>query len=233
MSFVKSLFVLLAGCSLFLSTAQAQNLGLSFSMLFPEGAGLSTPVSPFSFESGITINKVIGLNAGFSWYRFSGLRAVDLPFEAEESMFKPFSSLYFPIYMSIIVPFNKGDQKLYISGGYFFAFNSKLNVDHGTMDRGLVEAWNWPVVNSNVTADGGGLATGPMAGAKWYHKVNKSFGITVRADYIFGSSDIGFSGTAQGVDENGVLTERPVDLPDATLNYRGLEISLGVVVAGG
>src|SRR6478736_3138456 len=119
-------FVLLAIASL---TAQAQNMGLSFSYFIPKNGYFSTPISPFSIRGiGVDLNKYIALETGASLYRMSGLNVKDLPFESKEPIGGPSFTIFVPAELVFKIIQARQVQFDIKGGGFFFyGFAQKLN----------------------------------------------------------------------------------------------------------
>ena len=78
-------------------SAQAQEVGLSFSYFIPRNGEFSTPISPFSLRGvGFNINNFLAFETGASLYRMSGLAIMDLPFDSKNSLLGPNFTVFIP-----------------------------------------------------------------------------------------------------------------------------------------
>jgi hypothetical protein len=125
--------------------------------------------------------------------------------------------------------------ELEASGGIFGCYNIDPPLMTGTLDRYLAtaEGNTYDTVTSSVST-GGRWAWGWVFGGKITYFVKGQVGIAVGANYYLGGGKLMLSGTYDGYEDGTGLTaddaSLPASLQNASLDYSGLEIILGVEI---
>ncbi len=226
------IFLFISSFSTFICpVAQSQEVGLSFSYFIPRNGHFAVPVSPFSYrEVGINFNDYISIETGFSLYLMPGMGVNELPFEANEPLMGPMVSLMVPL--ELVLQFYLPKQVIRLKAGGFGFYNIFTQINEGNLDRALAEWQDLDVVNSNFDFDnvpGFGL----MGGIKYILYIRKNFGITLGANYLFGSASLNLRGNYLGGNTGGTITSFEDDFEDSRLDFTGFEFSVGVLVGGG
>lgn len=219
------LMIVLTGTS---HMARPQELGLSFSYFIPAEGYFSVPVSPFSIRGiGIDLGRVFALQTGASLYRMSGMNVRDTPFKSTRAIIGPFFSIMVPF--ELVLHVNRGNPSFMIKGGGFGYYNFATKVNEGNLDRTLLGYTGWEILNSDYKVDNK-PGIGYHFGAEVLFNFSERFGIALEAYYLNGSSKLNMQGSYRGLPAEGVATETiREDFPDAMLDYRGYELSIGVV----
>jgi len=222
-----STFILVASIGM-AKPAFAQEMGVSFSFFFPKNGYFSAPISPLSLRGiGFNITNNLALETGGSLYRMSGMNVTHLPFESREPIVGPFFNLMVPV--ELILQFGNNDFEFRIKGGGFVFYNFGTKLNYGNLDRAFVDFFNWSVANSNMQFDNK-IGYGYEFGVEYVQYFSRKFGVSLGANYFIGGSNLNFRGNVSGAtnDSNGVIVTA-VSYPDATLDYTGLEISIGII----
>ncbi|MDH5599453.1 MAG: hypothetical protein OEY34_10025 [Cyclobacteriaceae bacterium] len=212
----------------FIVKNMAQNVGVSFSYFIPKNGEMSTPISPFSYRGvALPFTDVIGIQTGGSLYRMTGLNISGLPFQSKKNLYGPNYTLYVPLELYLQLG-NRDATVTFKAGG--FGFVSFLNrINYGNLDREIARYKGWDVLNSefDFTNKPG---YGYQGGVEFLFNVNKNFGITIEVNYLSGASRLNMEGSySGGVLGGNILTEQ-VTYSDAIVDFKGLEISFGVVM---
>jgi len=213
--------------SLFFISVRGQNVGLSFSYFIPRNGSFSTPISPFSLRGvGVSLNKYVALQTGFSLYRMSGLNLRDVPFETTDPLVGPNFTMFVP--GEVVIQFKGRRLEWDLKGGgfAFYGFDQKIN--YGNLDRAIRKAKDWDVVNSEFTLKnhpGFGL----MVGTELTFKVTRQWGLSAEVNYLNGLSKLPLSGRYVGGKLNGTNSEVVAEYKDAKVDFTGLEFSLGII----
>ncbi len=215
---------------LFMSLAafpvKAQELGMSFSFFFPTNGYFSTPVSPFSIRGlGVHPTRFFSIESGFSLYRMAGLNVRDIPYETKEPVMGPLFSLFVPL--EGILEAKTGNIVFRAKGGGFAFYNFASRINYGNLDRAISAFYDWEVANANFDYDNN-IGTGWMAGGEVILYFTEQFGINLEINYLSGGSALNFRGTVTGGDTNGIDVLE-VNLPEARLDFRGWEVTLGIL----
>jgi hypothetical protein len=210
------------------SSIRAQDLGLSFSYFIPKNGYFSVPVTPFSIRGvGFDLSRVIAIESGFSLYRMSGMNVRDVPFETKEPVIGPFFSIFVPV--ELVFSFDLGGPIFKVKGGGFGFYNFATKVNEGNLDRVLLEYTGWTVLNSDYSVKNK-LGIGYHFGGEILFYLNDRFGISLEAYYLNGGSKLEMQGSYTGVENNGEEIKTVAeDFPDAVLDFRGYELSIGVI----
>lgn len=222
-----STFILVAAIGL-ATPVFGQEMGVSFSFFFPKNGYFSAPISPFSLRGiGFNLTNNLAIETGGSLYRMSGMNVSDLPFESKEPLVGPFFNLMVPV--ELILQFGTNDFEFRIKGGGFVFYNFGTKLNNGNLDRAFVEYFDWSVANSNLQFDNK-IGYGYEFGVEYIQYFSRKFGVSLGANYFIGGSKLNFRGSVIGArNDNMGLIETTVEYPDATLDYTGLEISIGII----
>ncbi len=196
--------------------------GVSFSYLIPQNSSIAAPVSPFSIR-GISIGNPIGLETGFTLYSVPELNLTGLPFENNESLIAHHFAVLVPVQAFVKFSTKTIDIKPLFGGFAWLDINPQLN--EGNMDRAFRRYEGWQVLNTDFDLDSK-LGFGWMAGIAFEYKVSKKFSLTTEIEYLNGGAKSTLSGTYSG-GSTSIETES-IDINDAEIVLKGLEISLGV-----
>jgi hypothetical protein len=206
---------------------QAQQLGLSFSFLFPKNGSFSIPISPFSFRGlGINPSPYFSLETGFTLYRMSGMNVSDLPFESKDPLMGPFFSLFVPGQAVLKLPFKYFTFKLKAGGFAFYNFGNRVN--YGNFDRAIRTYEEWDVANADLQFDNK-LGFGLIGGAELIVYFTKQFGMNFEVNYLLGGAPLNLRGSYTGGTEATGLQTKDVTYEGARLDYSGLEVTMGVL----
>ena len=228
---VKISFFLFAFIFLSSNQVQSQNLGLSFSYLIPTSGDFSNPVSPFSLRGyGFELTRNIVVESGFSLYRIGGMNVRDIPIDPDRSLAGPFFSIYVPLelYFRFATPI--GVVKF--GGGGFGYINFANKINEGVFDRAYAAWKNYQLVNSQVEiSEKPGY--GFLLSFNLEIPIQRNLELTLGTSYLQGGSSVNISGEVDYYDGNSFGSEQLADdFSDATLDYRGFEVSAGIIFSG-
>lgn len=231
----KHLTVLLVMGMLFcfpVKKSSAQDFGASFSYFFPRNGQFSVPVAPLSIRGlGLKFGDNFSLTTGISLYRVSGMGVTGVPFEQRNSIIGPSLPLMMPLQANIII--SSGPNVYKFRGGVFGFYNFGTEINHGNLDRALLEHTGWESLNSRVGVESN-FGSGYIVGFDYINYIRENIGIKLGGSYLMGGADIKMKGNYTGFPESGdELHYVPVDYPDSRLDFTGLELTIGVVVKQG
>ncbi|MEQ8927714.1 MAG: hypothetical protein RLO81_17995 [Fulvivirga sp.] len=228
---MKKLIAVLLFSSLFAlnKPAQAQEVGISFSYFLPKNGYFSTPISPFSLRGlGIQFGDFIVVQSGFSLYRMSGMNVTDLgDLQTKDPIVGPNFTMLIPA--ELVLQYVTQNQEFKVKGGGFGFGTFDNNIMTGNLDKAIRTFEGWDVANSDVDFDSS-LGFGVMFGAEYVVYVTSQWGLSFEVNYYIGGADFPIKGSYTGGNMAGPLVTREVDYKDATLDFTGLEISLGVII---
>ena len=222
--------ILIASCIVFAFHLQAQQVGLSFSYFVPRNGSFSIPVSPFSIRGlGVDLNKYLALETGASLYRMGGLNIINVPFKSKNPLTGPSFTIFVPA--ELVLQF-KGDKVEFdVKGGGFVFYSLWQKLNYGNIDRAIRASENWTLANSDLTFQNK-PGFGYHAGIELSFDVTRQWGLSFEINYLMGSSKIPLKGSTSGVDTNGLLISKAIDVPKARLDFTGLEFSIGINLSG-
>jgi hypothetical protein len=214
----------------YFTSTHAQELGLSFSYFIPAEGYFSVPVSPFSIRGiGYDFNRFISIETGGSLYRMSGMNVRNMPFESTKAIVGPFFSILVPV--EWVIALNPGNPQFKIVGGGFAFYNFATRINEGNLDRVLRDHTGWQLVNSDYNVDNR-PGIGYHFGGEVLFTFSERFGLSLEAYYLNGSSWLNMRGAYSGLPPDGAsMVTVNEDFGDAELDYRGYELSIGVVFA--
>lgn len=227
---MNKVFVRIVAISLFaISSASAQDFGLSFSYFLPKNGSFSTPISPFSIRGlGFSLNRFVAFETGASLYRMSGLNLKDLPFESKSPLIGPNFTILVPA--EIVFELRSNALQFDIKGGGFFfhTFGNKIN--YGNFDRALRGYYGWEVANSDLSfrAKPG---FGYHGGAELTINVTGDVGVSLETNYFVGQAKFPVSGSVTG--GGSPLATESLDYAEAKMDFTGLEFSVGLIFSSG
>jgi len=223
---IKKFYQCMVIISFLVTSANAQQFGLSFSYFIPKNGYFSTPISPFSIRGvGFNLTNFLALETGASLYRMSGLNIKDLPFESKEPLLGPNFTLFVPA--ELVIMLKAGQIEFDIKGGgfVFYGFGHKLN--YGNFDRAIREYESWDVANSDFTfANKPGF--GYHAGAELTVYVTSQVGVSFETNYLVGKANMPIEGSYTG-GTSSALETIPVDYKNAKVDFTGLEFSISLL----
>ena len=211
------------------SALHAQDFGLSFSYFIPKNGYFSTPISPFSIRGlGFDLNRFVAIETGASLYRMSGLNIKDLPFETKDPLVGPNFTIFVPL--ELVLQFHGSQVEFDVKGGGFFFYGFDQKINYGNMDRALREMEGWTVANANLTFENN-PGFGYHAGAELTVFVTNQVGVSLECNYLVGQSKFPLTGSYTGGESS--LETKPIDYPDAKIDFTGLEFSIGLIFSSG
>lgn len=211
-------------------SAQAQEVGLSFSYFIPRNGEFSTPISPFSLRGvGFNINNFLAFETGASLYRMSGLAIMDLPFDSKNSLLGPNFTVFIPAELVVQL---KGQQVQFdIKGGGFFFYGFDQNLNYGNFDRAFRTYKSWDVANGNLSFENN-PGFGVHGGVELTIPITGQVSLSLETNYLMGSAKFPIKGNYIGSNINGAQQES-VNFPDAKIDFTGLEFSIGLMFSSG
>lgn len=229
---MKKFFTLLSLLlALQVSKVKAQDVGLSFSYFIPANGEFSTPISPFSLR-GVGLDLVspfISLETGFTLYRMAGLNLRDIPFESRRALTGPNFTTLVPLELVFKLPLDNFEWS--VKGGVFGFYGLGQKLQEGNLDRALRDWESWQVLNSEFSFENK-LGWGYHGGTELVFYFSKEFGISLEANYLMGSSRLPLQGSYTGINENGQIETKAASFPEARVDLRGLEFSIGIIFSG-
>lgn len=224
-SLIACIFVIIG-----LYSANAQNVGLSFSYFIPRNGSFSTPISPFSLRGvGFDLNRFLALETGASLYRMAGLNVIDLPFKSNKSLTGPNFTIFIPA--ELVLQFKGKQAQFDIKGGGFFFYGFDQRIDYGNMDRALRDYQGWGIANADLSFENN-PGFGIHFGVEFTVYVTRQFGISLECNYLNGTSKFPMAGSYSGGVLSGPNQTINADFPDAKIDFTGLEFSIGVLFTG-
>lgn len=209
---------------------RAQDFGLSFSYFLPKNGYFSTPISPFSVRGlGFDINRYTAIETGASLYRMSGLNLKDLPFESKEPLVGPNFTILVPV--ELVFQFKGAKAEFDIKGGGFFFYGFAHKLNYGNFDRAIRAAEQWQVANSDFTFENN-PGFGYHAGAELTVYVTSQVGVSLETNYFVGDAKFPLQGSYTGGTTT-TLETKPVEYPDAKIDFTGLEFAIGLIFTSG
>jgi hypothetical protein len=132
-----------------------------------------------------------------------------------------------PLELVISIPL--GGPVFKIKGGGFGFYNFASKVNDGNLDRVLLDYTGWQVLNSSYSIKNK-FGYGYHFGAEILFYFSEQFGLSFEAYYLNGASKLDMRGGYKGIPADGDnVTTVDEDFPDAVLDFRGYELSLGVI----
>ena len=227
----KSLSIIILMAAVFLGKPlQAQEMGVSFSFFFPKNGYFSAPISPLSIRGiGFNLTDNLAIETGASLYRMSGMGVTGLPFESNKPMVGPFFNIMVPL--ELILQFGTNDFEFRLKGGGFAFFNFLTKLNEGNIDRELAAYLDAAAVQSRFDFDNK-LGYGYEFGIEYIQYFNRSFGVSLGANYYIGGADLNLRGPATAATAGGMITTTNFDFNQSRIDYTGLEISIGIIFFG-
>ena len=104
-----------------------------------------------------------------------------------------------------------------------------MEVNEGNLDRVLLDYTGWEVLNSKYSVKNK-LGLGYHFGAELLFYLNQQLGISLEGYYLSGGSQLDMQGGYTGVAIDGESIQTVEEnFPDAILDFRGYELSIGVI----
>ena len=130
-----------------------------------------------------------------------------------------------------ILQFGTNDFEVRFKGGgiVFYNFFTKLN--EGNIDREIAQYLDVPVAQSRFDFDNR-IGYGYEFGVEYIQYFNRSFGVSLGANYFIGGADLNLRGPVTAASGSGQLITTTFDFDQSRIDYTGLEISIGVLFFG-
>lgn len=201
--------------------------GLSTSILLPKGGSIGIPVSPISVR-GVGLGESAGIESGLTFYSIPALQLSGLSFDTP----KPLIGQSYTVLIPAELFFRVDMKTVAIKGmaGGFFNWKIASRLNHGNLDRALLQHENWETATSTAQLDlksGVGL----MGGLELEWRVSRQFSITTEGQYLYGDHKGTLTGSYSGGDEL-VFETKTLDEQYLNARMQGLELSLGVKLTG-
>ncbi len=201
--------------------------GLSTSILLPKGGSIGIPVSPISVR-GVGLGESAGIESGLTFYSIPALRLTGLSFDTPKPLIGQSYTVLIPAELFFRVDLKTVVIKAMAGGFFNWKIASRLN--HGNLDRALLQHENWKTATSTVQLDlKSGL--GLMGGLELEWRVSRQFSITTECQYLYGAHKGSLTGTYSGGDEL-VFETKNLDERNLKSSMQGIELSLGVKMTG-
>lgn len=226
----KTSFILVLFLASWIHT-NGQDFGLSFSYFIPTNGEFSTPISPFSFRGvGVDFNRFLGIETGGTLYRMSGMSLKDLDLPTDKSLLGTSFMLMVPL--DLVIKLQGQRVTLNLKGGVFGFAGFAQKINHGNFDRAFISRYGYNLANSELTLKNK-PGWGYQAGAEFVIQVTNQFAVTLEGKYINGSASMPITGTLLASLPGEFPVNQTVSYPDAKLDFRGLEFSIGVLMTSG
>ena len=218
-------FILIIGVGL-----QAQGFGVSMSYLFPYKGYFASPVAPLAFTLPLSFGDYFGFKIPLTLYNVGGMQISGLPFgNSEKPLMGPFLSLTMGFCPMIKIPLSKDKFILEINGGWLGFQNIKPKIMNGNMNELIALSEGLSNVSSEWEFKNK-FGSGLMYGGGLLYFINKKIGLKLGAQYHDAKGKLEFKGDYSGYDLSGDKVGKDSDYNDARLDYRGLSVSVGVVI---
>ncbi len=220
---MKKSFYLIAAILILVSvnTSKAQSLG--FSYFFPTNGYFSNPIAPVHVSLPVKFGNFIQISPGISMNSIGGMSMAGLDdnLDADRPLVGPFQSFNGSLVPAIVIP-TKSFQ-LDLEGGVFAFATMNTKLMEGQFDSMYEEAHQLEAANAVLDYEKDIFGWGYVFGVKTSFRLKDNIWGFVGAKYYMGSQDMPLSGSVYTGD-NSML---PVDMPDASLQYHGFEITIG------
>ena len=202
-------------------------IGMSFSFLFPQNNKFSTPISPLSIRGlGIKFGESVSISTGFTAYRMAESTISNLEFASKAPLLGPSVSFVIPFEMILKFKLNKS-LILKLNGGVFLFNNVGDAVNEGNLSLALATYYQYNLVQTDFEyQDKWGW--GYQFGIQPIYFVTKQIGIAIKGNYYLGEADLDLSGTIKGWSDNEGYIESEASYK-GNLDFKGFELSLGVI----
>jgi len=202
-------------------------IGMSFSFLFPKNSKFSTPISPLSIRGlGVKFGESVSISTGFTAYRMAESTVSNLEFTSKAPLLGP--SVSFVIPFEMILKF-KIDKKLTIkaNGGIFVFNNAGDAVNQGNLSTALADHYEYTVAQTDFEYEDK-WGWGYQFGIQPIYFVTSQIGIAIKGNYYIGEADLDLSGSIRGWSESQGYIESEASY-QGNLDFEGFELSIGVI----
>ena len=152
-----------------------------------------------------------------------------MPFASNKPLVGPFFNVMVPL--ELILQFGTSDFEVRFKGGGFVFYNFFTKLNEGNIDRELAGFLDAIAVQSRFDFDNK-IGYGYEFGVEYIQYFNRSFGVSLGANYFIGGADLNLRGPATAVTDGGLVTTTNFDFKESRLDYTGLEISIGIIFFG-
>jgi hypothetical protein len=209
-----------------INVSKAQSLG--FSYFFPTNGYFSNPIAPVHLSLPVKFGNFVQISPGISMNAIGGMSMAGLDdnLDAARPLVGPFQSLNGTLIPAIVIP-TKSFQ-LDLEGGIFGFATLNTKLMDGSFDTMYEEAYDLNAANSDITYNKDLFGWGYVFGMKMSFRLKDNIWGFVAGRYYMGSQDMPLSGKVYSGNNNMF----PVDMPDASLQYHGFEITIGGAMKG-
>jgi len=204
--------------------------GIGFSYLFPYKGYFASPVGPLSVTLPLTFGEYFGFNIPLTLYNVGGMQISGLPFgNSEKPLMGPFLSLAMGFCPMIKIPLSKDKFILEVNGGWLGFQNIRPKIMNGNLNELISSSEGLSNVSSEWEFKNK-FGSGWMYGGGLLYLIDKKIGLKLGVQYHDAKGKLEFKGDYSGYATNGNKVEGSSDYDDARLDYRGLSVSVGVVI---
>ncbi|MFO7880170.1 MAG: hypothetical protein ACQES0_09900 [Bacteroidota bacterium] len=220
---MKKLISIAAGLLLLLSVGGVKAQSLGFSYFFPTDGYFSNPIAPVHFSLPVAFGNYFQISPGISMNSIGGMSmtGLDEGLNSSRPLVGPFQTFNGSLVPTIVIPTK--NVQLDLEGGVFGFVSMNTKLMEGSFDAMYEETYNLYAAKSDITYDKDMFGWGYVFGVKMSFRLQDNIWGFVGAKYYMGSQDMPLNGSVYTGD-NSML---PVDMPDASLQYHGFEITLG------
>jgi hypothetical protein len=219
--------LLIAGIILALTTNYIQAQSIGFSYFFPKYGYFSTPIAPVHINLPVSFGKYFQITPGISMNSIGGMSLSGLPDElnSDQALVGPFQSFSGTLVPTIVIP--SKNVELEILGGVFGFASMNVRLMSGNFDRMYAEAYDYNIVNSNLSFDKQDFGWGYVFGAKLNIRIKDNIWGYIAGRYYIGSQGLALNGDIATANNSSDVVNSQVSFPDASIRYEGFEITIG------
>lgn len=206
---------------------KAQTIGLGSSLFFPVDASMAVSVPPIALRGTLLGNEYWELEFGLTWYRMAGLSGEGLPFPMDQSLVEPFNSFMIPLQIGGRIPLGN-TWRLEPKVGGFMALNSIYSVHQEHLSKAITRSTGEWRAMQTAAEIGQSNTFGLLTSVFLAFSMGDEWEIKCGVSWIEGRSAAPITGSAIGISQNDVPMDLALDFPNATLDYRGVELALAV-----
>lgn len=223
---MKKRILLLTVLSVFVcSGLMSQSIG--FSYFFPKNGHFSNPIAPVSLSLPLKFNNYFQITPGIVMNNIGGMSMTGFPdnYDSQRPLIGPFQSFETTLLPTISIPTK--NVKVDIMGGIFGVATFNTRILSGNFNDMIREAYEYQVVNSDMSINKSAMGWGYIGGIRFNFKVASSAWAYIGANYYFGGQNMPLKGSYSAYGSNGIENVT-VEYKDSRLLYEGFAISLGV-----
>lgn len=219
--------LLITGIILAFTTNYIQAQSVGFSYFFPKYGYFSNPIAPVHFNLPVSFGKYFQITPGISMNSIGGMSLSGLPNElnSDQALVGPFQSFSGSLVPTIVIPSKYVELELL--GGVFGFASMNVKLMSGNFDRMYAEAYNYNIVNSNLSFDKQALGWGYVFGAKLNIRIKDNIWGYIAGRYYIGNQGFALNGDIAAANNSSEVVNHEVDFPDASIRYEGFEITIG------